>query len=128
MSFLHELGHFVDHQVGHGLGPAWGSGDHEAFGDWRAAASELPRRLPPDVGRSRRRYFESVKETWARSYAQAVLTFSDDRCLQAHLAGLLDMDDVFLWPAAEFAPVAAEVALTLGRLGLARGRPAVAAA
>lgn len=128
LSFLHELGHFVDHQVGHELGPGWGSGAHEAFADWRAAASELPRRLPPGVGRSRRRYFESPKEIWARSYAQAVLTFSDDRWLQGHLAGLLDLDDVFVWPAAEFAPVAAEVGLTLGRLGLRRGHPAVAAA
>ncbi len=128
LSFLHEVGHFVDHQLGHGLGPAWASGHHEAFADWRAAIAELPSRLPAGVGRSRRRYFESAKELWARSYAQAVLTYSGDPWLQGHLAGLLDMDDVFVWPAAAFEPVAAEAVRTLGRLGLARRLPAVAAA
>ena len=72
LSFLHELGHFVDHQLGHELGPAWASGHHEAFAGWREAASRLPSRLPAGVGRSRRRYFNSSKEVWARSYAQAV--------------------------------------------------------
>ena len=128
LSLLHELGHFVDHQLGHGLGPAWASGQHDAFADWRAAAAELPSRLPAGVSRSRRRYFESAKEVWARSYAQTVLTCSDDPWLQGHLAGLLDMDDVFVWPGAEFEPVAAETMRTLDRLGLARGLPAVAAA
>ena len=70
LSFLHELGHFVDHQLGHELGPDWASGEHEAFAGWRDAASRLPSRLPAGTGRSRRRYFSSSKETWARSYAQ----------------------------------------------------------
>lgn len=127
LSFLHELGHFLDHQLGRELGPAWASGGHAAFIDWRRAAKRLSPRLPADAGRSRRRYFASPKELWARSYAQTVLTRSGDEPLERHLAGLLELDDVFVWPADDFAPVADEVELVLERLGLLRRRPAVAA-
>jgi hypothetical protein len=126
LSFLHELGHFVDHQLGHELGATWASGQHEAFADWRTAVSRLPSRLPAGVGRSRRRYFNSSKELWARSYAQAVLTRSEDPKLQHALADLIDRNDVFVWPAADLAPIAEAVAGTFERLGLLR--PAVAAA
>jgi hypothetical protein len=128
LSFLHELGHFVDHQLGYELGPTWASGRHEAFAGWREAASGLPSRLPAGVGRSRRRYFDSAKEVWARSYAQAVLARSDDPWLWGHLAGLIDANDIFVWPAAEFEPVADEIAVTFERLGLVRRRLTVAAA
>jgi len=127
LSFLHELGHLVDHQLGRELGSTWASGGHEAFAGWRAAAAGLPPRLPASVGRSRRRYFSSSKETWARSYAQTVLTRSQDARLQAVLAGLLEVDDVFVWPAEEFAPVADEVMGTFARLGLLAAPAAVAA-
>ena len=128
LSFLHELGHLVDHQLGHALGPAWASGHHEAFARWRDAASRLAPRLPAGVGRSRRRYFHSVKEVWARSYAQAVLGYSADPELHGHLAGLIEADDVFVWPTAAFAPVADELVQVLGGLGLLRVRPGAAAA
>ena len=127
LSFLHELGHFVDHQLGHGLGPLWASGRHEAFAAWRLAAAALPPRLPAGVGRSRRRYFDSSKETWARSYAQTVLTRAHDPRLQGVLAGLIARDDVFVWPAEEFEPVADAVAGTFARLGLLARPTAVAA-
>jgi hypothetical protein len=127
LSFLHELGHFVDHQLGHELGPTWASGKHEAFADWRETASRLPSRLPAAVGRSRRRYFTSSKETWARSYAQAVLTSSQDPQLEGALAGLIEQDDIFVWPAAEFEPVADAVLRTFARLGLLAAPAAVAA-
>ena len=127
LSFLHELGHFVDHQIGHELGPTWASGKHEAFADWREAASRLPSRLPAAVGRSRRRYFTSSKETWARSYAQAVLTRSRDPQLEGALAALIELDDVFVWPAAEFEPVADAVTRTFAWLGLLAAPAAVAA-
>jgi hypothetical protein len=127
LSFLHELGHFVDHQLGSELGPSWASGHHEAFADWRATAAELPSRAPIDSGRSRRRYFDSAKEVWARSYAQTVLTRSRDPWLQRHLLGLLDLDDTFVWPVQEFAPVADELERVLERLGLLRVELAVAA-
>jgi hypothetical protein len=127
LSFLHELGHFVDHQLGRELGDAWASGEHEAFADWRRAAAGLPSRLPPGVGRSRRRYFNSSKETWARSYAQAVLTRSHDPRLQGVLSGLVELNDVFVWPVEEFEPVADAVTRTFARLGLLAGPVAVAA-
>lgn len=129
LSFLHELGHLVDHQLGYD--PATGtfaSAWHEAFADWREAAAELPCRLPAGTGRSQRRYFRSHKEVWARSYAQAMLTISGDRRLEAHLDGLLELDDVFVWPAAAFAPVATEVGGVLERLGLLRVAPVAVAA
>jgi hypothetical protein len=127
LSFLHELGHFVDHQLGSELGPSWASGHHEAFDGWRAAAAELTSRAPADAGRSRRRYFDSAKEIWARSYAQTTLTRSRDPWLQGHLVGLLDLDDMFVWPAAEFAPVADELEGVLEQLGLLRVELAAAA-
>lgn len=127
LSFLHELGHLVDHQLGWELGPAWASSHNEAFADWRAAAAGLPSRAPAGAGRSRRRYFDAAKEVWARSYAQTVLTRSRDPWLQGHLLGLLDMNDMFVWPAAEFAPLADELERVLERLGLLRAQLAVAA-
>ncbi len=120
LSFLHELGHLVDHQLGRELGPSWASGKHEAFEAWREVAALLPARLPAHVGRSRRRYFNAAKEVWARSYAQAAITRSDDPQLQSGLTRLLDADDVFVWPEREFKPVADEVARTFDRLGLLR--------
>jgi hypothetical protein len=120
LSFLHELGHFVDHQLGHELGPAWASAHHESFAGWREAAAQLPSRLPAGVGRSRRRYFTSSKELWARSYAQTVMTVTHDPTLHATLAGLIEADDVFVWPAVEFEPVVDAVEETFVRLGLLR--------
>ena len=128
LSFLHELGHLVDHQLGHELGPSWAAGTHEAFADWREAVASLPSRLPAGAGRSRRRYFDSTKELWARSYAQAVLAGSADPWLRGHLAALLEAHDPFVWPAAAFAPVGEAVATTFGRLGLLRHAAAFAAA
>ena len=120
LSFLHELGHFVDHQLGHELGPTWASGGHEAFAAWRGTVSELPTRLPAGAGRSRRRYFDSARELWARSYAQTVLTVTHDPALQAVLARLVEANDAFVWPDADFEPVAQAVARTFDRLGLLR--------
>ena len=128
LSFLHELGHLVDHQLGYEpRDGSFASARHEAFADWRDAAALLPSRLPAGTSRSRRRYFQSAKELWARSYAQAVLARSGDPWLEQHLAVLLAADDIFVWPAAEFEPVSAEVERVLERLGLLRSRLAVAA-
>jgi hypothetical protein len=127
LSFLHELGHLVDHQLGRELGNAWASGRHEAFADWRAAAAALPSRTPAGSSRSRRRYFDSAKEVWARSYAQAALLRTDDPSLRLHLAGLIESDDVFVWRTADFAPVALEIERVLDSLGLLRRGVAVAA-
>ena len=104
LSFLHELGHFIDHQHGWELGPAL-----------RARALP-PSRAPAGSGRSRRRYFDSPKEVWARSYAQAVLARSGDPVLLAELAALQAADDAFVWPEPEFAPVAHVLEDVLGRL------------
>lgn len=127
LSFLHELGHLLDHQLGWSLGPAWAAGHHEDFADWRDAAGELPCRLPAGTGRSRRRYFRSAKEVWARGYAQHVLARSGDPWLEQHLASLQAADDVFLWPTAEFAPVGVELERVLERLGLLRRALTIAA-
>jgi hypothetical protein len=127
LSFLHELGHLVDHQLGRRLGNAWASGRHDAFADWRTAASSLPSRAPAATSRGRRRYFDSAKEVWARGYAQATLMRSDDALLQRHLTELLEADDAFVWPLADFAPVAREIERLFDSLGLLRSGLAVAA-
>jgi hypothetical protein len=126
LSFLHELAHFVDHQLGSGLGPNWASSGHEAFAPWRAAAAELPSRAAPGSGRSHRRYFDSAREVWARSYAQAVLARSCDPVLEAELATLQAADDAFVWPSLELEPVADAIENVLARLGLLRRGLAVA--
>jgi len=47
--------------------------------------------------------------------------------LQLELAALLDVDDLFVWQAAAFEPVAGELESVLERLGLLRNRVALAA-
>jgi hypothetical protein len=118
LGFLHELGHFVDHQLGYDpRDRVWASAIHPAFGPWRAAAAMLAARPFPG-GRSRRRYFESAHEVWARSYAQTVLLRSAEARLQEQLATLQQGDDPFVWPTDEFEPVALEVERVFERLGL----------
>jgi hypothetical protein len=109
LSFLHELGHFVDHQHGWNLGPAL-----------RRVAGSVPSRVPAGASARHRRYFDSAREVWARSYAQTVLARSADPWLRHHLAGLIARDDPFLWPRAEFEPLAAAVEVVLAELGLLR--------
>jgi hypothetical protein len=118
VGFLHELGHFVDHQLGYDpRNRIWASAIHPAFGAWRAAAAMLAGRPFPG-GRSRKRYFESAHEVWARSYAQTVLLRSGDAALVEQLESLERADDPFVWPAEAFAPVALEVERVFERLGL----------
>ena len=117
LSLLHELGHLIDHQ----LAPEprrFASTGQPAFKPWRAAARRVPSRAPAGAGRSHRRYFDSRKEVWARSYAQTVLRRSGDPVLLEQLASLQRADDPFVWPAHEFEPLAHEVESVFERLGL----------
>ena len=116
--FLHELAHFVDHQVhNNGRSRAWASAVHPAFAGWRAAAARLDRRPFPG-GSHRKRYFESAHEVWARCYAQTVLLRSRDPLLLQQLDRLQGADEAQVWPGAAFEPVALEVELVFERLGL----------
>jgi hypothetical protein len=116
--FLHELAHFVDHQLHYdGQRRVWASAMHPAFAQWRAAAARLDRRPFPG-GSHRKRYFESAQEVWARCYAQTVLLRSEDSLLAAELERLQAADEVQIWPAAAFEPVALEVERVFERLGL----------
>jgi hypothetical protein len=118
VGFLHELGHFVDHQLGYDpRNRVWASAIHPAFAPWRAAAATLAGRRFPG-GRSRQRYFESAHEIWARSYAQTVLLRATDTGLRERLASLQQADDPFVWPNVDFEPVALEVERVFERLGL----------
>jgi len=117
LSFLHELGHLIDHQ----LSPEprrFASTGHPAFKSWRAAMRRLESRVPEHAGRSHRRYFESHKELWARSYAQTVLRRASDPWLREHLQSLQRADDPFVWAEWEFDPLALEVEAVLERLDL----------
>jgi len=116
--FLHELGHFVDHQVHYDRkSRVWASSIHPAFAQWRAAAATLDGRPFPG-GSYRQRYFESAQEVWARCYAQTVLMRSGDALLLEQLELLLGADDPHVWPSDEFEPVAREVESVFVQLGL----------
>jgi hypothetical protein len=118
LGFLHELGHLLDHQIYYDRkSRSWASAVHAAFAPWRAAAERLERRTLPG-GAGRQRYFQSVHEVWARSYAQTVLLRSDDRTLLRRLEKLQADDDAHVWPGEQFEPVAIEVELVFERLGL----------
>jgi hypothetical protein len=118
IGFLHELGHLIDHQLGYDpRNRIWASAIHPAFAAWRAMAATLDGRPFPG-GRSRRRYFESAHELWARSYAQTVALRSGTQELVAQLDELQRADDPFVWPDAAFEPVALEVERVFERLGL----------
>jgi hypothetical protein len=118
IGFLHELGHFVDHQLGYDpRSQIWASAIHPAFAAWRSAASMLDARRFPG-GRSRRRYFASAHEVWARCYAQTALRRSGEPALAEQLETLQRADDPFVWADDEFAPVALEVERVFERLGL----------
>ena len=126
LSFLHELGHLLDHQ----LVPQprrFASPSHSAFRRWRAAVRALDSRAPSQASRTHRRYFDSYRELWARSYAQTVLVTAADEALREHLRSVQRTGDVFVWPEREFGPVAVEVLGVLERLGLLHV-PAAAAA
>jgi hypothetical protein len=118
LGFLHELGHLLDHQIYYDRkSRSWASAVHAAFAPWRATAERLERRTLPG-GAGRQRYFQSVHEVWARSYAQTVLLRSEDRTLLRRLEKLQADDDAHVWPAEQFEPVAIEVELVFERLGL----------
>lgn len=118
LGFLHELGHLLDHQIFYDRKTrSWASEVHPAFARWRDAAAKLEKRTLPG-GYSRQRYFQSVHEVWARSYAQTVLLRSEDRALLRRLERLQADDDAHIWSQEQFAGVAIEVELVFERLGL----------
>jgi hypothetical protein len=118
LGFLHEVGHFVDHQLGYDpRDRVWASAIHPAFAAWRAAAATLTGRPFPG-GRSRKRYFQSAHEVWARTYAQTALLRSCEPPLREQLEALQRDDDPFVWPPDEFEPVALEVERVFEQLGL----------
>src|SRR5207244_13236168 len=88
LGFLHELGHLLDHQIFYDRKTrSWASAVHQAFAPWRDAAGLLEKRFLPG-GNSRQRYFQSVHEVWARSYAQTVMLRSEDDALVPQLQQL----------------------------------------
>src|SRR5262245_31012951 len=118
LGFLHELGHLLDHQIFYERKTrSWASGVHVAFSTWRTAIESLERRPLPG-GRGRQRYFQSVHEIWARSYAQTVMLRSADTALQLQLTTLQADDDPHIWSADQFESVAIEVERVFERLGL----------
>jgi hypothetical protein len=116
--FLHELAHFVDHQIHYDRQRrVWASAAHPAFAAWRNAAAKLDGRPFPG-GSHRKRYFASANEVWARCYAQTILLRSGDALLLEQLERLQRENEPHVWPAAEFEPVALQVELVFERLGL----------
>ena len=115
LSFLHELGHLLDHQLAPAPG-AFASPRRREFRAWRAAAGALASRAPRHASGGRRRYLDSWRELWARSYAQTILERSGDPILLARLRALQADDDVFVWPTSAFEAVADEVQGVLARL------------
>ncbi len=125
LSFLHELGHLLDHQSAP-QPRRFASPSHRAFRRWRELVRALPSRAPVRASRTHRRYFDSSRELWARSYAQTVLALAPDAGLRESVRRLQRADDAFVWPEREAAPIAVAVLGVLERLELLR--PAALAA
>jgi hypothetical protein len=121
-SFLHELGHFIDNQLGDGLDGHYASPLHPVFAGWRAVQAGIPSRCPAAASDAQRALFDSSKEVWARSYAQTVMIRSGERELADELEQMLadPAYSYFVWPADEFAPLAEAVEGVFAALGLAR--------
>jgi hypothetical protein len=75
-------------------------------------------RHPLPGGAGRQRYFQCAHEVWARCYAQTVLLRSGDAVLERQLERLQGADDIHVWSAEQFAPVAVEVERVFEQLGL----------
>jgi hypothetical protein len=125
LSFLHELGHLLDHQSAP-QARRFASPSHRAFRRWRELVRPLPSRAPARTSRTHRRYFDSSRELWARSYAQTVLALAPDPALREQLRRLQHAGDPFVWAEDDVEPIAGAVLGVLERLELLR--PAARAA
>jgi hypothetical protein len=81
LTFAHEFGHYLDHQLLSGSAGTWGSAsDAPAMAGWRdaidrSAATKALQGMPSD---RLSRYYLRRDEQWARSYAQWVAVRSGD--------------------------------------------------
>lgn len=110
MTAVHEIGHFLDHQV-LGLRGQFASVSAPALHAWREAVqataavrtiAQLPSRQRGD--------FIRPEELWARSYAQYIATRSQDPALRAQLDKIRAGGQPWRqWSDEDFAPVAAAI-------------------
>jgi len=123
LSTLHEIGHQLDQQVFAPIASAeqWGSDLDPLLDEWREAvmASRGYSTLVLNCERSIETmdpelvlYAISLKEAFARSYAQWIATRSDDDELHAELDVTLDRESepgmiAWQWQADDFEPIAA---------------------
>ncbi len=121
LSFLHELGHLLDHQLG-AAPRSFASPRLAVFAPWRASVGALEHRAPEWASRGHQRYFSSWRELWARSYAQWVVARSGDPVLLDALGRWQGDDDRLVWPAREFEPVGRELDELFLALDLLRNR------
>jgi Zn-dependent peptidase ImmA (M78 family) len=90
LTFLHELGHFIDH---HGFNPfRESSKSDEFFDEWREAVEKTDSVIALRSAVSRQtsdavfaRYLLELPELWARSYSQFIAVESGDKSLLTQL-------------------------------------------
>lgn len=113
MTFAHEFGHYLDHQLLGGAPGTWGSSS-DSLAPWRDAIdrTEQTRRLRALPSDPYTRYYLRRDEQWARSYAQWVAVRSGDQRMLDQIAGILRSPGVrglSQWDAADFHQVASAI-------------------
>jgi hypothetical protein len=91
---------------------------HPAFAEWRAAVASSVRVWDAALARP----FYTLRELWARSYAQTILLRCVDPGLEAHLTDLPHARDAFVWQRDQFEPIAKAVAGVFARFELSPAR------
>jgi hypothetical protein len=128
LSFLHEVGHLLDHYIGQGKGYYASAGNSPltavinqaqqsfAYNDLYDAAENLPLWQKSFI----RGYLLSPEELWARAYAQFITIRSGDATLLQELnsaRGEPDFNQFRQWSDTDFVPVAVQIERAFVKLG-----------
>lgn len=111
-SLVHEIGHFLDHQV-LGTKGSFASEFSSEFKAWRKAvrASKAHREIvASSIPLRAKRYLGETAELWARSYTQFIAETSRDPILLEQMQDMReDLWPFMQWRPDDFAPIAAEI-------------------
>lgn len=117
LTMVHEIGHFIDHQA-LGNNTLWASVDSPLLEKWRSLVLEsnavqnlrtLVNNATTKDKKSYYRYFLSIKELWARSYAQYIAQKSSNPTLVSQLDKARKSEENRQWSEDDFQPIMDEI-------------------